>query len=237
MNQSIHLAVFGSNPVGVEVARYLQNAQYLFVMVDRSDDVLQAAQREGFNIQRLDYNLDSELQSLGIGKTITTIFCMLPEDSQNVFLTISARALDPNLRIVTVCHTPDATPQLLAAGANKVIDPYAVSGTRVVELLERPEVVELLEQTVFGRQDLNIAEVTIPQISWVLGRNLSEVRLHVSNNIILLGMVDLELHRELIFGAQGIDHKLDAGDILVVIGAARQISAFRELIQQQVVPA
>ncbi|MGE5319015.1 MAG: TrkA C-terminal domain-containing protein, partial [Hyphomicrobiaceae bacterium] len=107
----------------------------------------------------------------------------------------------------------------------------------VHELIQRPEVVELLEQTVFGRQDLNIAEITIPHYSWLHGVRLSGLRKVMKQNVLLLGVVDLERGKELIFSTRGIDHKLDYDDVLVVIGARSEIDGFRTLIDRTEPPA
>jgi voltage-gated potassium channel len=102
----------------------------------------------------------------------------------------------------------------------------------VHELIERPEVVDLLEQTVFGMQDLNVAEITIPRYSWLHGVHLSGLRKVMNQNVILLGVVDLERGKDLIFSTRGIDHRLDYDDVLVVIGARGEVDAFRALIEQ-----
>jgi voltage-gated potassium channel len=117
-----------------------------------------------------------------------------------------------------------------------VVDPYEISGARVHELIQRPEVVELLEQTVFGQQDLNIAEITIPHHSWLHGVHLSGLRKVTTQNVLLLGVVDLERGKDLIFSTRGIDHKLDYDDVLVVIGARSEIDAFRGLIDRTTAP-
>lgn len=226
------LAIFGCNPLALEVARRLAQTECRFVLIDRDPEAVEAARREGFEALERDYTDDDALREIGIGGEIGRVFCLLPEDSENVFLAISARNLDPRLRIVAVCQAPDAAPKLLAAGADKVVDPYEISGARVHELVERPEVVELLEQTVFGRQDLNIAEITIPPGSWLHGMRLSALRQAMTQDLILLGIVDLERGKELILSTRGIDHNLDAGDMLVVIGARHQIEDFRALIER-----
>jgi voltage-gated potassium channel len=201
-------------------------------MVDRDAMLVAAAQKEGLVARQIDYTDDEALRGVGIGTHIGGVFCLFSEDSENVFLAISARALDPQLRIVAVCQAPGAAPKLLAAGADKVVDPYEISGARVHELIQRPEVVELLEQTVFGLQDLNVAEITIPQGTWLHGVHLSELRKCMNQNVILLGVVDLERGKDLIFSTRGIDHRLDSNDVLVVIGARSEIDSFRELIER-----
>jgi voltage-gated potassium channel len=231
------IALFGCNPLAIEVARRLSTADSPFVMVDSDAELVEAASKEGLAALQIDYTDDEALRSVGIGSHIEGVFCLFTEDSENVFLAISARSLDPRLRIVAVCQAPEAAPKLLAAGADKVVDPYEISGARVHELIQRPEVVELLEQTVFGLQDLNVAEITIPKDAWLHGVHLSELRKCMTQNVILLGVVDLERGKDLIFSTRGIDHKLDFDDVLVVIGARGEIDAFRELIERTSSPA
>jgi voltage-gated potassium channel len=226
------IALFGCNPLAIEVARRLAMAHTSFVMVDSDATLVEAASKEGLTAQVVDYTDDEALRRVGIGSHIEGVFCFFSEDSENVFLAISARALDPRLRIVAVCQAPEAATKLRAAGADKVVDPYEISGARVHELIHRPEVVDLLEQTVFGLQDLNVAEITIPQGTWLHGVHLSRLRKCMSQNVILLGVVDLERGMDLIFSTRGIDHKLDSNDVLVVIGAREQIDAFRALIER-----
>jgi voltage-gated potassium channel len=234
------LALFGCNPLAIEVAWRLTMVQTPFIMLDRDIKLVDLARQEGLVAERIDYTDDEALRAVGIGgssgNTIEGVFCLLTEDSENVFLAISARALAPELRIVAVCQAPEAAPKLLAAGADKVVDPYEISGARVHELIERPEVVELMEQTVFGMQDLNIAEIVIPHGSWLHGVLLSKLRRHMTQNVILLGVVDLERGRDLIFSTRGIDHNLDHDDVLVVIGPQRQVTDFRTMIESPQAP-
>ncbi len=229
-------ALFGCNPLAIEVARRLSMARTPFVMLDRDAARVEAARKEDMPARQIDYTDDDALRDVGIGSHIEGVFCLFAEDSENVFLAISARALDPQLRIVAVCQAPPAAPKLLAAGADKVVDPYEISGARVHELIQRPEVVELLEQTVFGLQDLNVAEITIPHHSWLHGVHLSGLRRVMQQNVLLLGVVDLERGKDLIFSTRGIDHRLDYDDVLVVIGARSEIDAFRTLIDRTTPP-
>jgi voltage-gated potassium channel len=228
--KTCRLALFGCNALALEVAHRLLAGQQDFIMIDVDEELVEQAREAGFRAQRLDYTLDESLREIGIGSDVHGIFCLLKEDSANVFLTITARSMDPSLRIVAICRQPEAAPKLMAAGADKVVDPYAISGARAHDLIARPEVVELLEETVFGQQDLNIAEVTIPRGSWVSGTRLSDLKRHMTQNILLLGVVDVEHGRDLIFSTRNIDHHLDVGDVLVIIGARQQVEAFRAMI-------
>ncbi|OYY94009.1 MAG: hypothetical protein B7Y41_08725 [Hydrogenophilales bacterium 28-61-23] len=229
-------ALFGCNALAIEVAWRLTMAKLAFVMLDRDATLVEQARQEGLAAEHLDYTDDDALRAVGIGGNVEGVFCMLREDSENVFLAISARALSPGLRIVAVCRSPEAADKLLAAGADKVVDPYEVSGARVHELIERPEVVELMEHTVFGLQDLNIAEVTIPVSSWLHGVRLNQLRKHMTQNVLLLGVVDRERGKDMIFSARGIDHNLDYDDVLVVIGPQRDVAAFQAMVTSDKAP-
>lgn len=230
-------ALFGCNPLAIEVARRLAVDRTPFVMLDGDAARVEAASKEGMLARLIDYTDDGALREAGIGGHIQGVFCLFTEDSENVFLAISARALDPQLRIVAVCQAPQAAPKLLAAGADKVVDPYEISGARVHDLIQHPEVVELLEQTVFGRQDLNVVEITIPPHSWLDGVHLASLRRVMNQNVLLLGVVDVERSKDLIFSTRGVDHRLNRNDVLVVIGASSGMAAFRALIERSSPPA
>ena len=231
-----YFVLFGCNALALEVAHRLTVAGKSFIMVDKDEALVRHARDDGFNTELLDYTDDAALRRIGLGSNIEGIFCLLREDSENVFLVITARAIDPSLRIVAICRDPQASSKLVAAGADKVVDPYAISGARTYDLINRPEVVELLEETVFGQQDLNIAQITIPNGSWVNGVKLSGLKLHMTQNVLLLGVVDAERGRDLIFSTRNIDHKLDAGDVLVIIGAREQIDSLRLMITSPSTP-
>jgi len=116
-------ALFGCSPLAIEVAWRLSMARLPFVMLDRDATRVAEARQEGLMAERIDYTDDTALREVGIGSHIEGVFCLLSEDSENVFLAISARALDPELRIVAVCQAPQAAAKLLAAGADKVVTP------------------------------------------------------------------------------------------------------------------
>lgn len=222
------IALFGCNRLGLQAASHLNRREYDFVLVDRNKARVRLAQEQGFQAVLVDYRDDEGLRAIGIGRDITTIFCFFAEDSENVFLIISARTLDPSLKIVSVVESPEAEAKLRAAGADKIIDPYEISGRKIFELIKRPVVVDILDETVFGRHDLKMAEIEIPQGSPLDGKCLSELGLDVHYNLILLGVVDRERDKELRFVTSRIDYKLDAGDILVVLGPSREILAFKQ---------
>lgn len=223
------ILVFGCSALGQAVAEQLSSRNYPTYLFSNDMDEVADLLAKGFGAAYVDYMDDDKLRSVGIGQWVKTIFCLFSEESKNVFLTLSARALDPELKIVCVSESSTSGQKLIAAGASKVIDPYEISGRKVHELITRPMIVDMLDQTVFGEY-IDIAQIHIPENSCLSGQDLFSQELK-NYNVILLGVVDLELSEQLIFSTSGIKHRLDVGDMLVVIGPEIEIARLKEDIQ------
>ncbi len=219
--------VFGCGAMGHEVAVQLEERGVDTCLYSNAPDEVANIQTKGLDAALLDHTDDEKLRQVGIGDWVETIFCLFSEEPQNLFLTLSARALDPNLKIICVCESVTSGAKLITAGASKVIDPYEISGQRVHELISRPYLVEMLDSTIFGRH-VDIAEIEIPADSTLSGTPLDSLHLARRYNLIVIGVVDLELGQDLIFCNNGVNHLMDAGDLLVVIGPRGEIERLRE---------
>lgn len=215
--------VFGCNALSVGVASQLVERGVSTTVISVDDTCLAGLAARGVDTVYADYTDDDELVRLGIGSDVDVIFSFCEDDAKNVFLTISARAIDPELKIISLTQSGDSVDKLVAAGANKVIDPYEISGHKIYDLIKRSLVAEAMEKIVFGQQHLNLAEIAIQENSFLDGQRLEELDLSEKYNLVLLGVVDRELGDEFIFCSSGVDHKLDKEDILVVIGPRKEI--------------
>ncbi|MDO9104652.1 MAG: NAD-binding protein [Methylovulum sp.] len=225
-----HIAVFGYSIMSLEVMKRLQQSQDQLVFIGQDEAEAELMEKQGFITQVIDFRDDEQLKAIGIGSHIDILFCFYPTDSDNVFLTISARAIAKNLTIIAIVDDPESAEKLLAAGANKIIDPYEICGRKTHEMLTRPEISNILDNTVFGRHDLNLVQIEIPKGSCLEDTEISDLKLGEKHNLILIGVVDKELGDELYFAVGEKEHHLDAGDLLVVLGAASEIKAFKASI-------
>ncbi len=223
------IAVFGYNRLSVEAIKRLDCN--CVTVVDHDAERLLHASENGLNTANIDFRSDEDLKSIGIGKDVDIIFCFFLEDSDNVFLTLSARALDAELNIIAIVDDPNAAEKLIAAGANKIIDPYHICGRKIHEWIKKPDISNIFDQTVFGRQDLHVTQVTIPENSFLDQTWTSELNLNEKYNLVLIGVVDKELGDDLYFAIGEQDHRLDAGDILVILGPSREIRTFKKEIE------
>jgi len=227
------IALFGYYRSAVEVASYLTTGDYRVVIIDDDPGNLEKARNAGFETAELDFRDDNELANLGLGETIDTVFCLFPNDAENVFLTISARALAPKIRILSIAHGRGAVPNLRAAGADKVIETHEISGLRVWDIITRPVVTAILDRTLFGKANLNVAEVPVPEGSGLVGRPVPELDLESSYDLILLGVVDRALEEHFVYSQTAQNTRLQPGDILLVIGPADAIGFLqRDLLEE-----
>ncbi len=222
------IAVFGYNRLSFEATSRLDTDLHDIVVIETDSELAAVAQQKGYKTESIDFRDDEALKSLGIGRDIHSVFCFLEDDSKNIFLTLSARALDPKLNIIAVVGAPQSGEKLIAAGADKIIDPYQICGQKIHKLIKKPDITNIIEHTVFGRDDLHIAEIIIPKNSVLENTTTHTLVSKDKHNVVLLGIVDKELGEELHFVTGEKDHKLDAGDILVVLGSSREINAFKK---------
>jgi voltage-gated potassium channel len=225
------IALFGYYRSGAAVAAYLRAGDYRLVIIDDHPENLEKASNAGYETAELDFRDDSELAKLGLGDTIDSVFCLFPDDAENVFLTLSVRALAPEIRIYSIAHGSSAVPNLHAAGADKVIETEEISGMRIWDIITRPIVTAILDRTLFGQANLNVMELQIPKGSRFVGRRISDLDLENHYNLVLLGMVDHDLKEHFVHSQTIQDVQLQEDDILVVIGPMDASTILRQDLQ------
>ncbi len=222
------ILVFGCNSMVIEVAGQLREKEHDITIVSQDEECIHRIEKKHIDFKNVDYTDDEALKSLGIGQDVGVIFSFFKKDAKNVYLTISAKNIDPDILIITLSQSLDSSDKLRAAGADKVIDPYEISGRKIYNMIRRPLVSETIEQALFSQNLINIAEIKIKENCFLDGKRLGESHLSQNYNLILLGVVDKELGNEFIFKLSGIDHKLDTNDLLVVIGTTEEIERLRK---------
>ena len=225
------IAIFGYSVMSLEVMKRLNSTQHHLLFISENEREAELISEQGFETIISDFRNDEALRNIGIGSGVDIIFCFYPTDSDNVFLTISARAIDKKLTIIAIVDDPESAEKLLAAGANKIIDPYEICAKRTHNMLTKPDVTNVLDNTVFGQHDLNIAQIEIPHGSYLENSKSNELKLAEKHNLILIGIVDKELGDALHFAISEKKHILNTGDVLVVLGPSREIKHFKAAVE------
>ncbi len=222
------IIIFGCNSLSVAVASQLEERGCDFQLVAHDTTCIESMADRGYSALEADYTDDDKLKELGVGLDVAIIFAFFELDSKNVFLTISVKDLDPDVWVIALTQSDDSANKLRAAGVSKVINPYEISGRKIHDLLKRPLIAEVIENVVFGKNYLNLSELTVDKGSFLDGKMLGTLELSKHYDLVLIGVVDRELGDEFIFLSSGFDHKLDHGDVLVVIGPPEELERLRE---------
>ena len=142
---SDHVIICGYGRIGLMLARDLQAGGMKFVILERSDGRLGSARDAGFLVLQGDATDEECLIAAGIGRA-RALATVLPDDAANVFITLSARSLNPKLTIIARGEAPSTESKLLHAGAHRVVLPTHIGAERIAELLLYPEVTDMLKE-------------------------------------------------------------------------------------------
>ncbi len=145
----------------------------------------------------------------------------------NTFTTLSARGINPDLRIIARAEEESSKEKLLKAGADRVVLPYEIGGFRITQALLRPTVVDYMDKIVSRTEmDLEIEEVKILEDSGFINKSVSESKIRSKFNIIIVGIYREE--GEMIYNP-GSETKLHLNDNLIVIGEREKLKKFENL--------
>jgi voltage-gated potassium channel len=171
-----HYIVCGYGRVGSTVTRELGHTGHPFVVIDIHPASLERAAADGHLVVMGDATDDDTLRRAGIERArglITTV----DSDANNVYVTLSARAMNPSLFIVARASAAGADAKLTQAGANRVVSPYTMAGRRAAELAIRPRVADFIDAALsHGNLSFSLEEVEIVEGSPLAGTTVGALR-------------------------------------------------------------
>jgi voltage-gated potassium channel len=190
-----HAIVCGYGRVGRILAKELHDAKCPFVVVDPNSDRLREAEAIGYLVLIGDATEEETLQLAGIARA-RVLATVLPDDTVNVFITLTARELNSKLEIIARGESPSTERKLLRSGANKVVLPAAIGASKISQLITRPSAESLLREAV-GSAHLNdelqsiglqIAEAKIESGSPLAGKALRSAELAGAGGVVIVAI-------------------------------------------------
>ena len=216
-----HYILCGYGRVGLTVARELVHSGLKVVVIDILPESLARARREGFLEVEGDATEEATLRAAGIERArglITTI----DSDAHNVYVILSARAINPNLFVVARANSADSEARLMQAGASRVVSPYTMAGHRLAELAVRPRVVDFIDAALsHGELAFSMEEVEVVAGSSIDGTTVGALR---DSGVFVLAIVAGERSYE---ANPPADRILKAGETLVVSGSVARLRELR----------
>ena len=223
------IVLFGYGVNGKSVAKYLDKKTFLLVVFDENEK--NDAEDDGFfNVEFLDEQiLDKDLIDIGI-KDFKTAICMLEDEARNMFLALSIKNLHQNIKLIAKSNDREYEHRYKLAGVDQIINSYEITAHRIDSILKKPITLEFIHNIVFEDNDLVFAQIEIVKNSFLDGRYINEIDLTRDYNLILIGIVDREKSDSLELVLE--NNKLDAKDILVVIGDKLEIERLQQDMEE-----
>ncbi|MBC7293771.1 MAG: potassium channel protein, partial [Thermoleophilia bacterium] len=223
-----HYIVCGFGRVGEAVARQFVDHGAKFVVIDNDPESLARAEEAGFLVVRGDAADDEVLLSAGIERA-KGLVAAVGSDAGNIFVTLSARVLNPELLIVARASSDETVSKLERAGADHVVSPYGISGKRMATLMLKPLVSDYLEVVTGGGElEFRVEEFELTPQCCAVGQTIEELGIRRRTGATILAVRHL---RTGVFDTNpSPDSRLSPGDKIIAIGTPAEIARLEELL-------
>jgi voltage-gated potassium channel len=224
-----HIIVCGIGTSGLHVVTELLASRWQVVCIDSSEERIRRVHdlQGGDKVPCIlgDATADEVLKEAGIERA-RGVIASLASDKENLFVVISARQLNPGLKIVAKGVDIGVSEKLRRAGADVVVTPAYIGGIRMVSEMVRPQVTEFLDIMLRDKdKNLRIEEVNLPQDSPLVGKLLSQARIRETTDLLIVA-VRTSTGGPFIYNP-GPQLKLAGGMSLIVLGGTESVQKLR----------
>lgn len=202
-----HYIVCAYGRVGRAVASELRAAGVPYVVIDPNEDLRDRLEEEGMPHMIEDPTREIVLRRAGV-EHARALVCAVDSDATNVFITLTARSLNPTLPIVARASEPEAPERLERAGADHVVSPFVTSGGHMARMALDPDVVDALESGSSAGQALALEERLVEHGSPLAGGTVAEAPAPV--------LAVRRAHGDVI-ASPGADLTLAPGDVILLL--------------------
>ncbi len=198
-----HSIICGYGRVGQMLARDLADSNLEFVIIDNSQQRVDSAQAHGFLVLLGSASDDATLEDAGIRRA-RVLATVLPDVTANVFITLSARELNPTIEIIARAEDPTTEKKLLRSGATRIVLPALIGATKIAQMIIRPSADDLLQQatgTMYLNEELKgigleLRETEVKSGSPLCDQTLAEVDVGSGSVIVALRRPDGQCIRD-----------------------------------------
>lgn len=221
-----HVIVCGWGRVGREVAQFLTNAGRQVVVIDRDPDRLSEVPHATVHGDVTD---DATLDQAGIDHAATLV-AALDTDADNLYVTVAAKSMQPDLQIIARARSESSEPKLLRAGADRVVNPQQLGGDRMAAFVTQPHVVDFVDIVMHdGTLEFRLEELTVSATSPLSGATLRSGRLRDRTGALVLA---IRRPDGLFVTNPSPEDPIEAGDVLISVGTAQQLAALAQYVDQ-----
>lgn len=224
-----HYIICGFGRIGNLICKEFLARPLPFVVVEKDPQLCQRLHDDGFLFVEGDATDDDTLIAAGI-RTAKGLITAVTSDTENVYITLTARGLNPGLFILARAGEEGSELKLRRAGASKVISPYVIGATRMAQAILRPSVVDFIEIATAGHNlELQLEEIRVRGGSRLIGQSLMTSGIRKDLGIIIVGIKKGDGH--MVFNPAS-ETRIDSGDVLITLGEAPAIQNLETIAAQ-----
>jgi voltage-gated potassium channel len=225
---SDHYIVCGWGRMGKEIVEQIRRKGSGCVVVELSEENCRLLAEQQILHVHGDASDDAVLRAAGVDRA-RGLICVAPRDADNIFITLSARALNRKLLIVARSITGQDVHKLEIAGADRVISPYVIGARRMAAALFHPGVVDFLDLEVRHEElEWELDDLTIEAASPLAGKTLGEIRDSAGCTVLAVRQGQTRAFTR----NPGVELRPQPGDTLICLGTPEQLEALRRIAGQ-----
>ena len=224
-----HVIICGYGRNGKQAATELSALGEKFIIIEKDDKVVsQIKENNDFTFLYGNAVHEDDLEKAGV-KTASSLITTLPNDADNLFIVLSARELNPDLKIISRASEDHSDTKLRRAGADNVIMPDKIGGQRMAKLVAQADIVEFIEGVMLqDHDDVNLEEIDCEKLhNCVVGKSIGELGVRNKSGANVIGIKKGD--GNYIYNPAS-DYFLQKDDKIFVIGSPEQIRSFIGLL-------
>ena len=243
INKSLgsHTILCGYGRMGSVVAKQLAKAKTSFIIIEANPDNVIKAKRAGYRVIEGNAENSDLLKNVGILKQAEMILCLTGSDVINVYITLTARYLNPKIHIISRANREDSVRKLKQAGANQTIVPFKIVGLIAVEFIGQPVAFEAIHDMLSAKHGIGLETISVREDSQLNGSYIRDLNF-LEYKLQLFGIITkkarsinsikapFNLTSHCFYFNPEAQFQLQAGDIILVIGHQYSIIHFKDKV-------
>ena len=221
-----HIIICGYGRVGRRAAEEFRAAGIPYVVLDVKEDAIAAAREVDDLLIEGNATQDENLRRAGI-EHAAGIVVASDDDSDNLYIALSARSIRPDIQIVARASDEDAERKILLAGADRVVMPYRAAGRQMANMVLKPQVMSFLDVvTSASGPDLHMVEIQVSENCSSAGKTIRDSRVRADTGAIIVAL----RHRDGSFDTTPEpDALIEPGAVIVGVGTTEELQRLEDL--------
>ncbi|WP_250645488.1 potassium channel family protein [Salidesulfovibrio onnuriiensis] len=221
-----HFIVCGYGRIGSIVTQEIMGEGYSVVVIEQNPELIERMEQEGVLCIEGDATSDAVLLSVGLLHA-RSLISALTSEAANVYVTLTARQLNPDINIIARAGDKSHIARLELAGANRVVLPHFIGGIRMAQSVLRPTATNFVELALRGGIDLQMEELYVSPDSELVSKDLIESQIRPRFNLIIIAIK--KANGDMVFNP-GPKEIIHSGDTLLAVGKKRDLTAIQAIL-------